>query len=58
VQSGDSEFLASDSDILGSQHGSVWAGFVTIGLDFHTTSNSADGFATRKIGDMDESVVL
>ena len=45
VQSGDAELLAASSDVLGRQHGSVGGGLVTIGLDLHATSHTADGFA-------------
>ena len=41
VQSVDSNLLASDGDILGSQHGSVGRRLVTIGLDLHSTYQSA-----------------
>jgi hypothetical protein len=37
VESGDTDFLASDGDVLSSQHGGVRRGLVTIGLDLHTT---------------------
>lgn len=37
VQSGDTDFAAAGGDILGSQHGRVGGGLVTIGLDFHAT---------------------
>lgn len=46
VQSSDTELLAASSDVLGSQHGSVGRGFVTVSLDLHTTGDTADGFAT------------
>lgn len=42
----DAEFLAASSDILGSQHGGVGGGLVTVSLDLHTTGDTADGFAT------------
>src|SRR5262245_39398675 len=37
VKSGDAHLAASCGDILSSQHGGIWRGFVTIGLDFHST---------------------
>lgn len=46
VQGVDAELLAADGDVLGSQHSSVWRGLVTVSLDLHTTSDTADGFAT------------
>jgi hypothetical protein len=46
VEGSDADFLASDSNVLGCQHGCVWRGFITIGLDFHATSNTADSFTT------------
>ena len=45
----DSQFLASHSHILGSQHSSIRGRFIAIGLDFHTTSYTSDGFAATGI---------
>lgn len=45
------------TDVLGCQHGGVWGGLVTIGLDLHSTGDTGDGFAARQIGDVDEGVV-
>lgn len=42
----DAKLLAAGSDILSSQHSSVRRGFVTVSLDLHSTSNTANGFAT------------
>jgi hypothetical protein len=36
---------------------SIWGWFFSISLNFHTTGDSAIGFSSRKIGDVDESVV-
>jgi hypothetical protein len=49
VKSVNAQFLASNSDILSSQHSSVWGGLVTIGLDFHASSHTRDGFAATGI---------
>ena len=57
VQSVDAELLASRSNILSSQHGSIWGRLVTIGLDFHATCNSANGFAAAEISDMNKGIV-
>jgi hypothetical protein len=46
VKGVDAELLAAGSDVLGSQHGSVGGGLVTVSLDLHTTGDTADGFAT------------
>ena len=46
VQSVDAEFLAAGGNVLGSQHGGVGGGLVTVSLDLHTTGDTADGFAT------------
>jgi len=46
VEGVDAELLAAGSDVLGSQHGSVGRGLVTVSLDLHTTGDTADGFAT------------
>jgi hypothetical protein len=57
VESGDTEFLAAGSNVLGCQHGGVGRALVTVGLDLHATGDTGDGFAARKIGDVDEGVV-
>ena len=49
VESSDAQFLAAGSNILSSQHSSVWGRLVTIGLDLHSTGNTADGFAATGI---------
>lgn len=49
MKGSDAQLLAADSDVLGSQHGGVWGGLVTVGLDLHATSNTADGFAATGI---------
>jgi hypothetical protein len=49
VKSGDAELLATSGDVLGSQHGGVRGGLVTVGLDLHTTGDTADGFAATGI---------
>lgn len=49
VQGSDAELLAAGSDVLGSQHGGIRRGLVTVGLDLHTTGNTADGFAATGI---------
>jgi hypothetical protein len=43
--------------VLSRQHGSVGRGLITISLDLHATGDTGDGFAARKIGDVDEGVV-
>lgn len=45
----DAKLLAAGSDVLSSQHGSVGGGLVTIGLDLHTTGNTADGLTATGI---------
>jgi len=49
VESSDSQLLATDSDILSSQHSSVWGRLVTVGLDLHSTSDTSDGFTATGI---------
>ena len=46
VKSVDAQFLAANSNVLGSKHSSVRGGLVTVSLDLHTTGDTADGFAT------------
>ena len=57
MDGGDTNLLTLLSDILGSQHGGVWGRLISVSLDLHTTSDSADGFPTGKIGHVDESIV-
>lgn len=49
VEGSDAELLAAGRDVLSSQHGSVGRRLVTVGLDLHTTGNTADGFAAAGI---------
>ena len=49
MQSVDTQFLASSSNILRSQHSRIRRRFITVGLDFHTASHTADGFAATGI---------
>lgn len=46
VKGVDAQILASSSNVLSSQHGSVRGGFVTVSLDLHTASDAGDGLAT------------
>jgi len=57
VEGGDANLTAARSDVLGSQHGRVGRGLVTVCLDLHTTSDTRDGLLARQIRDMDEGVV-
>lgn len=49
MQGSDAELLAAGGDVLGSQHGSVGGGLVTVSLDLHATGDTADGFAATGI---------
>jgi hypothetical protein len=49
VESSDAELLAASGDVLGSQHGSVGGGLVTIGLDLHATGNTAQRLAATGV---------
>merc|ERR1719249_634717 len=57
MQSSDSKSLNFLSNVLGSQHSSIGRRFISVSLHLHTTSNSADGFTSRDISYMDESIV-
>lgn len=57
MQSVDAELLAAGGDVLGSQHGGVGGGLVTVGLDLHTTGDTGDGFTAGQIGNVDEGIV-
>ena len=52
VEGVDAELLALGSDILGSQHGSVGGGLITISLHLHTTSDTDDGLTASQIGNV------
>jgi hypothetical protein len=45
----DAQLLASDGDILSSQHGSVWGGLITVCLDLHASGDTSNGFAATGI---------
>lgn len=49
VQGGDAQLLAASGDVLSSQHGGVGRRLVTVGLDLHSTGDTADGFAATGI---------
>ena len=49
MEGSDAELLAAGSDVLGSQHGSVGRGFVTVGLDLHASCYTSDCFAATSI---------
>ena len=49
VEGVDAKLLAANSDVLGSQHSSVWGRLVTVGLDLHASSDTGDGFAATGI---------
>lgn len=57
VECGDSDLLAPDGDVLSGQHGGVRGRLVSVGLDFHATSDSDNCLTTGKIGDVDEGIV-
>ena len=57
VKGGDTDLLALDGNILGSQHGGVRGGLITIGLDLHTSGDTGDGFTTGQIGDVNKGIV-
>ncbi len=57
VDSVDSEFVESLDDISGGHHSGVGRGFFSIGLDLHTTGDSAVGVSTGYISDVEESIV-
>lgn len=49
MEGSDAKLLAAGRNILGSQHSSVGRGLIAVGLDLHTTSNTADGFTAAGI---------
>lgn len=57
MEGGDAKLLALGSNVLGSQHGSVGRGLVTVGANFHAAGDANDGFPSGQIGDMDKGVI-
>jgi len=57
VQRVDAERLANFGHVLSGQHGSVWRGLVSVSFDFHTTSDTGDGFFSGQVSDVHEGVV-
>ena len=57
MEGGDANLTAAGSDVLGSKHGSVGGGLVTVGLDLHAAGDARDRLLARQIGDVHESVV-
>ena len=57
MESSDTNFLASLSNVLSSQHGCVRRGLVTVGLDLHAAGDARDRLLARQIGDVHERVV-
>lgn len=57
VQSGNTQLLASDGNVLGGKHSSVRRGFITVGLDLHSSSNTDEGFPSGKISYVDKCVI-
>jgi hypothetical protein len=55
VEGSDAELLAADSDVLSGQHGGVGGRLVTVGLDLHATSDTADGLTATGITQMSAS---
>lgn len=49
MESVDAELLAAGSNVLGSQHGGVGRRLITVGLDLHATSDTADGLTATGI---------
>jgi hypothetical protein len=58
MERSDAEFFALGGDVLGSQHGSVGRGLVTVRFHLHAAGDAADGFATGEISHVDEGVIL
>lgn len=57
MQGSDAQFLAPLGHILGSQHGCIWRGLLSVSLHLHSTSYMADGFLAREIGNMDKGII-
>lgn len=53
----DFEFLKSVDNINCGHHGSIGWGFISIGFDFHSSSDSNQGLSSSQVSDMDKGVV-
>jgi hypothetical protein len=53
----DLAYLKALDHVLSGKHGGVRAALITISLHLHATSHTAEGFATRQIGDVHKGVV-
>lgn len=49
VKSIDTQLLASRSNVLRGQHGSVGRGFITVSFDLHATGDTTDSFTAAGI---------
>jgi hypothetical protein len=57
VKGRQSQFLASDRNVLGGKHRRVWGGLIAIGLDLHASGNAHHGFSSREVGDVNKGIV-
>jgi hypothetical protein len=57
VESGDAQFLALFGNVLGGKHSGVRRGFVSVGLDLHSSGDSHQSLSSRQIGDVNECVI-
>lgn len=57
VEGGDTELLATSSDVLSGKHRSVRRRLVSVGLNLHSSSDSDDSLSSRQVSDVDEGVV-
>ena len=57
MEGGDAQFLALFGDILGGKHSSVRRGFVSVGLDLHSSGDSDKSFSSGQVGDVNECVI-
>jgi hypothetical protein len=53
----DSDFFEFVVDFLSGHHSSVGRGLLSIRCDLHTSSDSAESFLSRDVGNVDESVI-
>lgn len=57
VKGGDAQFLALFGNVLGGKHSSVRRGFISVGLDLHSSGDSHQSFSSRQISDVNECVI-
>ncbi len=57
VEGGEAQFLALFGNVLSGKHSSVGGGFISVGLDLHSSGDSDQRFSSRQVSDVNECVI-